>query len=92
MIPKRNARYAPHRSFAGKPPALVKKYNMVLIACGTLAARCWLPQALALLTFRDIFIEQKRLRCDAVRCVALLRHTYVRMMETRVSVRHGNRN
>jgi len=32
-----------------------KKYNTVLIACAKPAARRWLPQALALPTFCDVF-------------------------------------
>jgi len=54
------------------------KSRTILIACGTPAACCWLPQALALPTvFRDVFVEQKTL---VVRCVVLLNSHM--MMET----------
>jgi len=43
---------------------LRKKYNTVLIACETPAARRWLPQALALPIFFATFLSKgKRLRC-----------------------------
>jgi len=45
---------------------LAEKYNTVLIACGTPAARRWLPQAIALSTFFDVFVARKML---AVRCI-----------------------
>jgi len=48
---------APHRNSAGTPPALGnlrKKYNTVLIARETPAARRWLPQALRYRLFRDV--------------------------------------
>jgi len=53
-------RTAPHRSSASMPPALAEKYNAVLTACGTTAARRWLPQALKLPTvFHDLFVARK---------------------------------
>ena len=49
---------------------LSEKYNAVLTASGTPAARRWLPQALVLPTFfRDALVERKTL---AMRCVALM--------------------
>jgi len=46
---------------------LVEKYGTVLIACGMLVARSWLPQALVLPTFfRNVFVEWKML---AVQCI-----------------------
>jgi len=69
-VTRRNTTHRPHRTCG-----LAEKHHTVLIACGTSAARCWLPQALALLTFiRDVLVELKTL---AVRCVT----EYV-MMET----------
>ena len=44
---------------------LAEKYNRVLIACGTSAARRWLPQALALPIFSTTFLSNgKRLWCN----------------------------
>jgi len=47
--------------------ANAEKYNTVLLACGTPAVRCWLPQALASPTSsREVSVQRKTL---AVLCV-----------------------
>jgi len=66
------------RRHAADTCGLAEKYNTVLIACGTPAARRWLPQALALPTFRDGLSNEKRLWCGALRWESL--HNV--MMET----------
>ena len=56
---------------------------MVLIACGTQAARRWLPQSLALTTVLATFCRTDS-ACSAVRCIAL-RNTSAMMETTRYS-------
>ena len=63
--------YAPQfRRHATGTYGLAEKYNMVLIACGTPAARRWLPQALALPTFFAKFLSDEK----SLRCVASIRN------------------
>jgi len=65
-------RDATHRNSAGMPPALVKKYDTILTACGTPAERrrnaASCRKLLRYRLFRDVFIERKTL---VVRCGTL---------------------
>jgi len=57
------------RQHAAGTCGLAEKYNMVVSACGTLAARRWLPQALALPTFFATLLsngQRLRLRWDGI--------------------------